>query len=325
MQLDSRQLAAFAAVLREGSFDAAARTLHLTPSAVSQRIKGLEERLGRVLIRRGSPCLATEAGESLQRHAQQLQLLEAQALAPFGLADAAPAMRSVRSARSMQGERAAPPLPLAIAVNADSLATWFVPALAALRARHDVVLDLHVEDQDHSGELLRQGRVLAAVSAEPAPVQGCSVQPLGRMRYLAVASPDFMRRQFPSGPTDEALARAPCNVFNQKDQLQARFLRQLSKRRLAPPQHRVPSTHGFIHAALHGLGWGMNPEALVAPLLASGELVELVPGQVLDVPLYWQHWRLDATVLRSLTDAVAAAARTGLRPMHQPSSAGVAH
>lgn len=308
MQLDSRQLAAFAAVLREGSFDAAARALHVTPSAISQRIKALEERLGRVLIRRGSPCVASEAGESLQRHAQQLQLLEAQALAPFGLADAA-----------------APPLPLAIAVNADSLATWFVPALAALRERHDVSLDLHVEDQDHSGELLRQGRVLAAVSAEPVPVQGCRVQPLGRMRYLAVASPDFMARHFPAGLDDEALARAPCNVFNQKDQLQARFLRRLSRRRLAPPQHRVPSTHGFVHAALHGLGWGMNPDVLVAPLLASGELVELRPGEVLDVPLYWQHWRLEAEVLRALTEAVLAAARGGLRPMQRPSSAGGAH
>lgn len=307
MQLDSRQLAAFAAVLREGSFEAAARVLHVTPSAISQRIKALEERLGRVLVRRGSPCVATDAGESLQRHAQQLQLLEAQALAPFGLADAG-----------------APPLPLAIAVNADSLATWFVPALAALRQRHAVCLDLHVEDQDHSGELLRQGRVLAAVSAEPAPVQGCRVQPLGRMRYLAVASPAFVQKYFAGGLDDESLAQAPVNVFNQKDQLQARFLRQLSRKRLAPPQHRVPSTHGFVHAALHGLGWGMNPEVLVAPLLASGELVELRPGEVLDVPLYWQHWRLEAEVLRTLTDAVLAAARAGLHPMRRPSSAGEA-
>lgn len=307
MQLDSRQLAAFAAVLREGIFDAAARALHVTPSAISQRIKALEERLGRVLIRRASPCAATEAGESLQRHAQQLQLLEAQALAPFGLAAAA-----------------APSLPLAIAVNADSLATWFVPALAALRERHDVSLDLHVEDQDHSGELLRQGRVLAAVSAEPAPVQGCRVQPLGRMRYLAVASPAFVQRHFAGGLDDDALARAPVNVFNQKDQLQARFLRRLAKKRLAPPQHRVPSTHGFVHAALHGLGWGMNPDVLVAPLLASGELVELRPGEVLDVPLYWQHWRLEAEVLRTLSDAVLAAARAGLRPMRRPPSAGEA-
>lgn len=308
MQLDSRQLAAFAAVLREGSFDAAARVLHVTPSAVSQRIKALEERLGRVLVRRASPCTATEAGQSLQRHAQQLQLLEAQALAPFGLDNAAA-------------------LPLAIAVNADSLATWFVPALAALRERHAVSLDLHVEDQDHSSELLRQGRVLAAVSAEPAPVQGCRVSPLGRMRYLAVASPAFVRRHFPNGLNDAALGSAPCCVFNQKDQLQARFLRLVSRARLNPPQHRVPSTHGFVHAALHGLGWGMNPQALVAPLLGSGDLVELAPGRMLDVALYWQRWSLEAEVLKTLGDAVAAAARDQLLPMkptRMPSSKGVA-
>jgi len=313
MQIDSRQLAAFAAVLHEGSFEAAARMLHVTPSAVSQRIKALEERLGRVLIRRGSPCAATEAGESLQRHAQQLQLLEAQALAPFGLAGGAP---------RATGAAARAPLPLAVAVNADSLATWFVPALAALREHHEVCLDLHVEDQDHSSELLRQGRVLAAVSAEPTPVQGCRVRPLGRMRYLAVASPAFMQRHFADGLSDAALARAPCNVFNQKDQLQSRFLRGLSRRRLAPPQHRVPSTHGFIHAAVQGLGWGMNPDVLVAPLLASGELVELAPGQALEVPLYWQHWSLDAQVLRTLTEAVVAAAAAALLPLSRPSFGG---
>jgi len=302
MQIDSRQLAAFAAVLREGSFDAAARSLHLTPSAVSQRVKALEERLGRVLIRRGAPCLATEAGESLQRHAQQLQLLEAQALAPFGLGAAA---------RGAPGETT-PALPLAIAVNADSLASWFVPGLAALRERHAVQFDLHVEDQDHSGELLRQGRVLAAVTASARPVQGCRVRPLGCMRYLAVASPAFMRRHFAGGVDAASLARAPCNVFNQKDQLQARFMRRLTPRRLDPPQQRVPGTHGFIHAALHGLGWGMNPDMLVAPLLASGALVELVPGLSLDVPLYWQHWSLDAPVLGALNDCVLAAARTML-------------
>jgi LysR family transcriptional regulator, chromosome initiation inhibitor len=304
MQIDSRQLTAFAAVLREGSFDAAARALHLTPSAVSQRIKALEERLGRVLIRRASPCMATEAGESLQRHAQQLQLLEAQALAPFGIGAAAPG--NAGASRSTAAASAA--LPLAVAVNADSLATWFVPALAALRERHDVLMDLHVEDQDHSSALLRQGRVLAAVSAQALPVQGCRVRPLGRMRYLAVASPAFMRRHFTQGVDEAALSRAPCNVFNQKDQLQARFMRRLSRRKLDPPQHRVPGTHGFVHAAVQGLGWGMNPDVLVAPLLASGDLVELVPGRFLDVPLYWQHWSLDAPVLKALTDAVCNAA-----------------
>jgi len=294
MRLDSRHLAAFAAVLREGSFDAAARALHVTPSAVSQRIKSLEERLGRVLVRRGAPCTATEAGESLQRHAQQLALLEAEALAPFGTAAAG----------------GGPALPLALAVNADSLATWFLPALAPLA--EGARFDLLVEDQDHSHELLRQGRVLGAVTAEPQPVQGCAVRRLGALRYRAVASPAFAARHFPAGVDASSLALAPCCVFNAKDLLQERFMRQLVRRRLQPPQHRVPSTHGFVHAALHGLGWGMNPEALVQPLLASGDLVEIAPGQVLDVPLHWQHWRLDADLLRRLTASVEAAAKAAL-------------
>lgn len=302
MQLDSRQLAAFAAVLREGSFEAAARVLHVTPSAVSQRIKALEERLGRVLIRRGAPCVATEAGESLQRHAQQVALLEAQALAPFGLATAEGRPRGA----------AAPALPLALAVNADSLATWFVPALAQVQRVHPVGFELQVEDQDHSHELLRQGRVIAAVTAEPQPVQGCAVRRLGAMRYRAVASPAFVARWFPRGLEESALAAAPCAVFNEKDRLQERFLRRLLRKPPVPPRHRVPSTHGFVHAALHGLAWGMNPEALVAPLLAGGDLVELAPGQVLDVPLHWQHWRLEAEVLRALNLAVEAAARAAL-------------
>jgi LysR family transcriptional regulator, chromosome initiation inhibitor len=302
MQIDSRQLSAFAAVLREGSFEAAARSLHLTPSAVSQRIKLLEERLGRVLIRRAAPCVATDAGQALQRHAQQLQLLEAQALAPFGL--------SAEGERSVRGAMASAPvrLPMPIAVNADSLATWFAPALAAVQAVHAVSFDLLVEDQDHSSELLRQGRALAAVTADPVAVQGCAAVRLGAMRYVAVASPAFMARHFAGGLSAAALAQAPCTVFNRKDALQTRFLRRLTRQVLQPPQHHVPSTHGFIHAALHGLGWGMNPQALVAPLLASGALVELAPGLPLDVPLVWQHWRLDSDVLHLLTRNVQAAA-----------------
>ena len=303
MQIDSRQLAAFAAVLREGTFEAAARQLHVTPSAVSQRIKLLEERLGRVLIRRGAPCVATEAGQALQRHAQQLALLEAQALLPFGLDE-----RGDRRAMASPAT-----LPLTIAVNADSLATWFLPALARVTAEHAVGFELLAEDQDHSSGLLREGRAMAAVTADPRAVQGCDVTRLGAMRYLAVASPDFIARHFPRGPDDAALAAAPCVAFNRKDMLQARFLRRMSRRRLNPPQHLVPSTHGFIHAALSGLGWGMNPDMLVAPLLASGELVEIAPGVAIDVPLFWQHWRLDLTVMHALTASVRAAAAAMLQ------------
>ncbi len=295
MQLDSRQLAAFAAVLREGSFEGAANALFVTPSAISQRIKQLEDRLGRVLIQRGSPCVATAAGQALQRHAQQVQLLEAQALAAFGI-----------------GSEANAQLPVAIAVNADSLATWLAPALAHTQAAHGCTFDLIVEDQDHSNELLRAGRVMGAITTDAHAVQGCNVLPLGSMRYLAVASPIFFDRFFATGVNDASLFMAPCNVFNRKDALQSAFLKMIMKKKINPPHHFVPSTHGFVEAALRGLGWGMNPIALVSEHIKRGELRELKRNKPLDVPLYWQHWRLDNEVLRTLTQEIGRAATKNL-------------
>jgi LysR family transcriptional regulator, chromosome initiation inhibitor len=295
MHIDSAHLAAFAAVLHEGSFEAAARSLFITPSAVSQRVKLLEERLGRVLIQRGSPCIATDAGYALQRHAQQVQLLEAEALTALGF-----------------GEQETQAPHTKIAVNADSLATWLTPTLARAQEICGNRFELIVEDQDHSHELLRAGRVMAAITTNAKPAQGCSVQSLGAMRYLAVASPNFFEHYFPDGVNDASLSTAPCNVFNRKDSLQKNYLELITKKRLTPPQHFVPSTHGFVEAAKHGLGWGMNPESLVEELIARGELRELKRGKHLDVPLYWQCWRLESVSLKALTAEVLREAKRAL-------------
>ena len=285
MIIDSAQLAAFAAVVREGSFERAAGALHVTRSAVSQRIKQLEERVGQVLIRRATPCLPTEAGQALLRHAHQVALSEAEALQTLGLApDAGPH--------------------IAVGVNADSLATWFVAAMADAVQMAPMTFDVHVEDQDHSAHLLREGRVMAAVTSDPQPVQGCHVVRLGTMRYLAVASPAYRAAHFPQGLDAAALAQAPVLVFNRKDGLQNRFMRRITRKGIAPPVHWIPSSHAFVDAALAGLGWGMNPVRLAQPLLDDGRLVELLPGQAVDVPLYWQCWRLDVAALRVLTAAV---------------------
>ncbi len=298
MQLDYPQLAALAAVVREGSFERAARALHVTPSAVSQRIRALEERMGGVLVVRGTPCSVTEAGRALVGHAERVALLESElALPTVGRSAAA----------------AAPRATLRIAVNADSLATWFVAALAAFaQGQPQISIDLMLDDQEHTGEALRRGDVLAAVSASADPVQGCSVVALGRMRYLATASPAFVRRWFARGVDADALAVAPCLVFNRKDRLQERWLKRITRRELAPPAHQLPSSQAFVDAALAGLGWGMNPQALARPHLAARRLVELVPERAIDVPLYWQSSRLALPALTRLTDAVLAAAREGL-------------
>lgn len=302
MQLEYPQLAALAAVVREGSFERAARALHVTPSAVSQRIRALEERMGGVLVVRGQPCSATEAGRRLVRHAERVALLESELALPV----------ATRGAAS-----AAPRATLRIAVNADSLATWFVAALAAFAREHAAIsIDLLLDDQEHTGEALKRGDVLAAVSASGEPVQGCNSIALGRMRYLATASPAFMTRWFARGGQGvgaDALAAAPCLVFNRKDRLQERWLKRVTRRELAPPSHQLPSSQAFVDAALAGLGWGMNPQSLVQAHLAARRLVELLPGRVIDVPLYWQASRLALPALERLTDAVLATARAQLQ------------
>lgn len=298
MKLDNAQLAAFAMVLREGTFEAAARRLHVTPSAISQRIKQLEERLGQVLIQRGSPCQATSAGKTLVRFTEELALLEAEMLGALGCAE----------------EGGAAALRLPIAVNADSLDSWFLDVFAALPADPAIVFDVRVEDQDHSAALLREGTVMAAVSASAAAIQGCSVEPLGVMRYLAVSSPGHAERYFPAGVDTGSLQRAPMLRFSLKDALQDQYIAKFATDAITPPTHMVPSVHGFVGLASRGLGWGMVPEHFARSGLARGELVEIAPGEYLDVPLYWHRWRLGSPALEALTAAVRRAARGALQP-----------
>lgn len=289
--LDYAALNALAAVVREGSFERAARALHVTPSAVSQRIRLLEERAGCALVVRGQPCTATEAGRRMCQHVDRVRLLEQE------LTVALPALVPEADRR----------VELPIAVNADSLVTWFAPALAAYAARAPVLVEVVVDDEGHTAELLRTGAVLAAVTAAAKPATGCDSMALGAMRYHAVASPDFIARHFAAGVTYYSLQQAPSLCFDNKDSLQARWVRRLCRRHVELPRHVLPSSQAFVTASLAGMGWGMHPEVLVARHLEEGTLVELVPDSVLEVPLYWQRARVAKTLLHDLSQTVLAA------------------
>jgi LysR family transcriptional regulator (chromosome initiation inhibitor) len=285
VDIDGQQLTAFAAVIEQGSFDAAAASLHVTPSAISQRIKALEQRVGQVLVRRERPCVATPAGAPLLRLAAQTALLESEALAEMG-GGASGRMR------------------IAIAVNADSMATWFTAVFARLP---DVLFDVRIEDQDHSARLLREGEVMGAVTTERTPVPGCRVLPLGVMRYVPVAAPGFVKRYLPDGFTAIAVAAAPSLAWNRDDALQDMLLRKVFRRAIARPVHYVPTAEGFGSAVRADLGWGMFPDSLAAPQEANGSFVRVTDVH-LDVPLYWQCWKLDSPMVQTITDAVRSAA-----------------
>ncbi len=285
MQIDGQQLAAFAAVIDNGSFDAAAARLHVTPSAISQRVKALEQRLGQVLVRREKPCVATPAGVPLLRLAAQTALLESEALADM-------------SGGSSERTR------IAIAVNADSMATWFTAVLGRLP---EVLFDIRIEDQDHSARLLREGAVMGAVTTERTAVTGCRVQPLGVMRYVPVANATYVTRYLRDGFTADAAASAPSLAWNRDDALQDMLLRKVFRRSVARPVHYVPTAEGFAAAVRAGLGWGMFPERLAGPAIADRSFVRIADVH-LDVPLFWQCWKLDSPMVQTVTDAVRSAA-----------------
>ncbi|MCV3764148.1 LysR family transcriptional regulator ArgP [Rhizobium sp. TRM95796] len=298
--IDYASLRAVAAVAETGSFEKAARQLNVTPSAVSQRVKHLEDRIGAALIVRGAPCVATEKGAWLCRHMQHVSLLEQDLFRELpGLED---------------GDRSSGRATVAVAVNADSLGSWFLPAAARFSERAGHLLAVTVDDQDHTAEWLKRGQVLAAVTSLAKPVSGCRALSLGALRYRATASPAFLARHFPSGVTAEALADAPSLTFNQKDLLQEQWAKVALGCKAGLSGHWLPSTQAFVDACLLGLGWGMNPDLLVRDHLKAGRLVELVPGAHLDIPLFWQINRMAADQLVQLTAAIAQAAKTCLEP-----------
>ncbi|UOO80744.1 LysR family transcriptional regulator ArgP [Uruburuella testudinis] len=292
MNWDFKQWSALAAAADCGSFEQAAVQLNITASAVSKRIRDLEETAGALLITRARPCRPTAQGQQLLRYWRQVVSLQ-QALA-----------------HELQQR---PPV-LSLAANHDSLDTWLLPVLAEAAADGGLLLDIQVEDQDHTRALLAEGRVMAAVSSEAETLRGCEVHALGGLRYRLMAAPAFAARYFSDGLTPAALRRAPLLVFNRKDDLQADFLRRhLQADAAMCPTHYVPSSHAFLQAVRMGLGYGMLFEQqLQSEQIKAGELLDLCPQYFIDVPLFWHCWQAQPPKLQSLRKAVQRSAAVHL-------------
>lgn len=281
--VDYRLLAALAAVIEQGGFERAARHLHLTQSAISQRIRQLELQLGQPVLRRTTPPDPTELGRRLSNHYQQVRQLEA------GL------MLEDRPEDELQWVR--------LTVNADSLGTWLPAALSRIGILNRVQFDLVVEDQDVGLNRMKRGEVMACLCSSAQAVNGGKVSYLGKMRYRALISP-MLLKEYPQPLTTAVLSRVPCLVFSRDDRLQHRFLQEQLGAGQPQQIHLCPSADGFVQMALNGLGFGMMPELQVRQHLDAGRLVDLVPGQVLDIPLYWHYWQTESPLLARLRQAV---------------------
>ncbi|MGH8806878.1 MAG: LysR family transcriptional regulator ArgP [Noviherbaspirillum sp.] len=291
MKLDSRQCEAVLAVIDSGSFEQAAALLHITPSAVSQRVRALETFIGSPLVVRTRPCRATRAGRRLMQHLRQVRSLEEELQTEFA------------------GEQATP-LSVALAVNADTLGSWLLPALAPFLLREQIMLDLTVDDQDHTYTLLEAGLALGGISTEDKPMRGCLAEPLGVMRYRCMASPAFRDRWFARGMTRTAVRQAPVIAFNRKDRLQADFLlKHYGLTDDAYPCHFIPASEPYMQAIALGLGWGMLPELQARELRTRGALVDIAPQRPTDVALFWHAWKVQSLRMERLSNALMKAAR----------------
>lgn len=286
--VEPAQARALAAIVGEGSFEAAAAALSVTPSAVSQRIRALEITLGRPVITRTRPLRPTEAGHAIVRYARQLELLSADLAAEL---DGQPPDQQQRQR-------------ITIVVNGDSLHTWVLPALAPLAT--SLQLEILREDEEYSLDLLRSGSAAAAITSVATPVQGCSTHALGVMRYIPVCSRNFRTEWFDDGATPERLALAPVIVFDRKDDLQDQYLRSRTRGLVEPPRHYVPAAQEFADAIRLGMGWGLMSELELDR--DPRDVVPLSPGGHVDVPLYWQQWRHGSAALVAVSDAVRRAA-----------------
>jgi LysR family transcriptional regulator (chromosome initiation inhibitor) len=297
MNLDPKQTEAFRCVIETGSFEQAALRLHLTPPAISQRVRALESTLGNALVVRSRPCRPTEVGQRVLQYLRRATLLEADLLADLA-------------------EQSDAPLIVVAALNADSLGTWFFPALAEVLIRERVLLDLAVEDQDHTYSLLETGLAIGCISTEPKPMRGCTAEALGSMRYRLVASDAFRQRFFPQGLTRAAARRAPVVAYTRKDRLQSAFLLQrFGLPEGSYPTHFVPGAEPHYYAIRYGLGYGMVPELLLKNDLASGDIIDLAPDAPRDVALYWHTWKVQSPRMENLSrQIVEAAPRILARP-----------
>lgn len=294
--LDRNQLEAFAAVIEHQSFERAAKALNITRGAISQRVKLLETMLSTMLIIREQPLSLTKEGEAVLRHVKTLRLLEHETYL------------SVTQNADDQNRAQ-----LAIAVNADSLATWFEPFSHNILKQLPIELEILVEDQEHTWKILNRGDAIGCVSTESKPSQGFNVIRLGSMEYCCVATPAFAKQHFKEGMTLQNAVAAPAILFNRKDNLHDLFLEKFFGMKIVNyVKHHFPSPSALLNARLEGVGYGLVPMLLAQPFLDCGKLIDLTPSHSVFVTLYWHHWQIESELTKQITELVVQTARQSL-------------
>ncbi|KJR28040.1 transcriptional regulator ArgP [Vibrio navarrensis] len=293
--LDYKWIEALNAVVTQGGFERAAEELFISQSAISQRVKQLEKFLAQPVLIREQPPKATPVGKKLIGLYRRIRLLEHE-LIP-----------------ELMNDDVSRPVQLALATNADSLATWLLPALKEVMTQRQVELNLAIYGESRSIEKLKSGEVAGAISLESQPITGCRADYLGRMDYVCVASPDFVRRYFQQGVNYQTLSKAPAVSYDQYDDLHRKFLSDhFNIARDSVINHNVGSSEAFVRLAVSGIAYCLIPKLQIERELTAGELVDITPGFLLSNRIYWHHWQLETGILQEISQAIISYAQSHL-------------
>ncbi|PSW20707.1 ArgP/LysG family DNA-binding transcriptional regulator [Photobacterium sanctipauli] len=269
--LDHREMETLIAIIDGQSFDSAARHLNISPGAVSQRIKSLENRLGRSVLIRSTPPKTTAAGEQVLTYARRLLLIQKE----MGLA--------------LKNNLDADVLSLTIAVNHDSLSCWFLDVVSSLSDKPHLSFDIRTSNTISTQELLKSGEVIAAITSKNNQVAGCKTRYLGKLEYIPVCSQSFFKSHFSSDLGKAQLASAPIVLFDRNDDLVKKFLSLYKLQADQVKTHYIPCSHILLDAIKRGIGWTMLPRLLIEDQLTTSELVTIAPHSLF-IELYWNTW-----------------------------------
>ncbi|MDK9764431.1 LysR family transcriptional regulator ArgP [Vibrio sp. D420a] len=285
--MDYKWLEALDSVVNQRSFERAAEHLYISQSAVSQRIKQLEKWLAQPVLIRETPARPTPAGKKLLGLYRRVRLLEHE-LVP-----------------ELMNEESSQALSVSIATNADSLATWLLPALSDVMKTRQVELNMAIHGEARTIAKLKNGEVAGAISLESQAIPGCRADYLGRMDYVCVANPEFYQRYFSEGVNYATLMRAPAVSYDQYDDLHKKFLHDhFNVPRDAVINHTVGSSEAFVRIAMSGVAYCLIPRLQIVEELESGSLIDITPGFLLSYRIYWHHWQLESGVLKEISQAI---------------------
>ncbi len=294
--LDYRWLEALDEIIAQRSFEKAASVLCVSQSAVSQRIKQLEKWLAQPVLIRENPPSVTSAGQKLLGLYRQVCALE-QDILP-----------------ELSNDDSDKPVSVSIATNADSLATWLLPAITSVMQQRNLEIHFVVDDERRTLDKLKKGEVIGAISQSDKSLPGCHSTLLGDMPYLCVSTPEFFQQYFSKGVNSESFQRAPAVSFDRHDFVNERFVfDNFGYEMTSHVKHTVASSEACVKAALAGFGYCMIPRVQIENELSAGKLVDICPGLYIDQQLYWHHWQLETGILKKISRAIVQYAGEVLR------------